>query len=106
VELKMELTNDERMTLYRGLDKLIDEKEFEITQIDEKTVDDYHIRKRILDAHGSKPFNLEVAKERDIQKARTEITKLRDLSNKINNGENRILTIPRFIHLNLSDRGY
>lgn len=102
----MEFTSDERLMLYRGLDKLIDEKEFEITQIEEKTVDDYHIRKRILDAHGSKPFNLEVAKERDIQKEKAEIVKLRDLSRKIDNGDNRILSIPRFIHLNLSDRGY
>jgi hypothetical protein len=85
---------------------LIDDKEYEITQIKEKTVDDYHIQKRIADKHTSKPFNLEVRKERDIQKARAEITKLRDLSNKINNGDNRILAIPRFIQLNLSDRKY
>lgn len=100
----MEFTLDERMAICNGLKRLVEVKEYEIAGIGEKTPDDYALQKRLSDKFSSVPFNIEVQKERDIQKVRAEIQKLQDLSNKINSGENRILAVPRFIQLNLTER--
>ena len=100
----MELTLDERMAVCNGLNRLVEDKESEITSIGKKTPDDYALQKRMSDKFSLVPFNFEVQKERDVQKVIAEIHKLQDLSNKINSGENRILAVPRFIQLNLTEQ--
>ncbi|MGN4723785.1 hypothetical protein ACTFR8_22420 [Bacillus cereus group sp. MYBK15-3] len=96
-----ELTTEKRFTICKGLDCLIEAKEFKILQIKERTEEDYANRKDII-AITSGHFSLEEAILDDVYKVKKEIDELKELRREIDNGRNRILFVPTYIQLHLT----
>lgn len=97
----MEMTSAQRVLLAESLRSMIEEKEEEIEEINEKTEADYAKLIRMSGKLNRKPFSLELAKEKEIQKVRVAISELRKLDDLIVGGNHRILAVPNYIRLNL-----
>lgn len=96
-----ELTTEKRFTICKGLDCLIEAKEFKIMQIKERTEEDYANQKDII-AITKGHFSLEEAILDDVYKVKKEIDELKELRREIDNGRNRILFVPNYIQLHLT----
>lgn len=97
----MEISTEKRSIFCQGIDRLIAEKELEITNIMQRTEQDYSIQKS-LEKFMEKGFSLEVAKERDLQKAKQDINEYRQLQEEIGSRKNHLILVPQFVKLNLN----
>lgn len=96
-----ELTTEKRFTICKGLDCLIEAKEFKILQIKERTEEDYELQKEIIKiAKGE--FSLKEAILDDVYKVQKEIDELKELRRDIDNTRNRMLFVPNYIQLHLT----
>ncbi|MBE7114601.1 hypothetical protein FT641_20270 [Bacillus paranthracis] len=96
-----ELTSETRLTLCKGLDCLIEAKEFKILQIKERTEEDYELQKEIIKITKGE-FSLKETILDDVYKVQKEIDELKALRRDIDNTRNRMLFVPNYIQLHLT----
>lgn len=98
-----EVENEDRFILLQGLDALIAEKEYKIEEILERTEDDYKSNKHRAESRG-KIFSLENMIQKDVEKVQKEIQKIEEVKKNVNNGKNRLLFVPNYIQLCLTEK--
>lgn len=96
----MDFSMEKRLILCQGLDYLIEEKESQIAEIQQRTEQDYATAKS-LEKYMVGGFLLEVAKERDVLKTRQAINELKELRESIGSRKNHLLLVPTFVQLHL-----
>lgn len=97
----MEMTNQERTTLIDGIGWLIRVEEAKIEDIKGRTEADYSLAIS-LQQFKTEPFSLAVEKERDIQKVQKELDRLKQLSQKMNDGRHQIWVVPNALKLTVT----
>lgn len=98
----MNLGIDEIMLLLNGLDASIELKEYEISDIVDRTEEDYLTRINIRQRRGLS-WDLDEFKCKDIEKVREEIREIERLRESINSGKNHVMLVSKDVRLTLSD---
>lgn len=98
----MNLGLDEIMLLLNGLDASIELKEYEISDIVDRTEEDYLTRINVRKGRGLS-WDLDEFKCKDIEKVREEIREIERLRESINSGKNHVMLVSKDVRLTLSD---
>lgn len=98
----MNLGLDEIMLLLNGLDASIELKEYEISDIEDRTEDDYRTRINVRQGRGLS-WDLDEFKRKDIEKVREELREIERLRALINSGKNHVMLVSKDVRLTLSD---
>ena len=98
----MEMKEKKRLIIIEALDLLIEESEYEIELIKQRTETDYERVIRIRRSLSGKPFCLETAIQKDVEKVQEKIKVIKEVKQEVNDSTNRLLLIPNYIQLHLS----
>lgn len=96
------MKDEKRLILIEALDLLIEESEYEIGLIKERTEADYERVIRIRRSLSGKPFCLETAIQKDVEKVTEKIKAIKEVKKDVNDSRNRLLFVPNYIQLHLS----
>ncbi|PGT90004.1 hypothetical protein [Bacillus thuringiensis] len=102
--MSMEMKDSKRWILVEALNNLIEDKEFEIEQIQARTEADYELKINVMEIVTKKPFCLEEAIQRDAERVRAKIREIEEVKAEVNDGKSRLLLVPNYIQLHLTGK--